>query len=403
MLNNRSVFFSIASLACLLLVIICAEAFGLWGALGIPRDQKWFIDFHALVAAAECEAQGMNIYSTNPCDMYGRRHVYSPAWFLLDDIGITIGNQFFWSLLVSASFVICTLLITRPNTLFEFIVITGLLISPAVLLGIERANNDLIVFCLLALVCCLLCSKHTIQQLFAYLTLSLSAVLKFYPLVVFCVYIITAKSNKLFWAITVVTTLITASLIALTFTDLQQLTIPTPSNRFTFGSNYILQIPFPTLPFFKITIACWGLLFLLTFVLSKPVQTTDLQATNKTLLFITGSSVSLFAFITANNYDYRCVFLLFCLPLLFSQIQKSIQRKSAITTIILIMLVCWWELVTQTTIYVIGSDHRQYFAYYLVRWLEQPITWALMITLLWMLMHIIKAPLLARFNYKRSL
>src|SRR5260370_12516582 len=51
--------------------------------LGIPSWTFPFLDTHALLAAVECQRQGINVYLENPCDFLARQHVYSPLWLSL--------------------------------------------------------------------------------------------------------------------------------------------------------------------------------------------------------------------------------------------------------------------------------------------------------------------------------
>src|ERR1700719_121858 len=54
-----------------------------WDILQLLSVKSWtfpFLDTHALLAAAECQRQGINVYLENPCDYIARLHVYSPLW-----------------------------------------------------------------------------------------------------------------------------------------------------------------------------------------------------------------------------------------------------------------------------------------------------------------------------------
>src|SRR5579864_490329 len=42
-----------------------------------------FLDIHAILAAAQCQRLGIDVYLSNPCDALGRVHVYSPLWLTL--------------------------------------------------------------------------------------------------------------------------------------------------------------------------------------------------------------------------------------------------------------------------------------------------------------------------------
>jgi hypothetical protein len=48
-----------------------------------PITEMPFVDFHAILSSAECFRRGVDVYVTNPCDIFGRVYAYSPlllAW-----------------------------------------------------------------------------------------------------------------------------------------------------------------------------------------------------------------------------------------------------------------------------------------------------------------------------------
>jgi hypothetical protein len=46
--------------------------------IGVEPFRFPFLDIHAILAAAECHRQGVEVYQLNPCDAIGRPHAYSP-------------------------------------------------------------------------------------------------------------------------------------------------------------------------------------------------------------------------------------------------------------------------------------------------------------------------------------
>ena len=57
--------------------------FGTLRLLGVEPFSFPFLDTHAVLAAAECGRQGIDVYLSNPCDVLGRPHVYSPLWLAI--------------------------------------------------------------------------------------------------------------------------------------------------------------------------------------------------------------------------------------------------------------------------------------------------------------------------------
>jgi hypothetical protein len=57
--------------------------FGVLRLLGVEPFSFPFLDTHAVLAAAECGRQGIEVYLSNPCDALGRPHAYSPLWLTI--------------------------------------------------------------------------------------------------------------------------------------------------------------------------------------------------------------------------------------------------------------------------------------------------------------------------------
>ena len=67
--------YSTGAILVLCVAMLVAEKIGLWHIWGIPRAHIWFLDFHALIAAATCDSLGYDVIFENPCDADDRRHV----------------------------------------------------------------------------------------------------------------------------------------------------------------------------------------------------------------------------------------------------------------------------------------------------------------------------------------
>src|SRR5260370_370680 len=57
--------------------------FGALRLLGVEPFSFPFLDTHAVLSAAECGRQGIEVYLSNPCDVLGRPHAYSPPWLAI--------------------------------------------------------------------------------------------------------------------------------------------------------------------------------------------------------------------------------------------------------------------------------------------------------------------------------
>lgn len=372
-----------------------ADQFSLWHLWGIPRSQEYGADFYALVSAAKCDALGYNTFLTNPCDPYDRVHVYSPWWLILDNLGATQANAHIISTTISVLFIISVVLILQPENIAQLFFVVTTLLSSAIALGIERANNDLIIFILIALACRLLSATSTAAKFFAFILIMLASTLKFYPLVAFSVYLRATLSNVRFWLIALIAALAFTTSIAISWQDLNQLSLPSPAYRYTFGARYLFQFILPSLPYFKITLLVWSALLVASFIVVKPQANKSNGDLYKELLFIAGYSMALVAFVFSNNYEYRCIFFILCLPMLLLYLKDGNQRNNIKLIIAMIIVVCWWELIVNIAV-SFGGERSQ--LAYSALWIEQVITWFLMIKLLIISMRLTKPLLLQRLG-----
>lgn len=171
---------SAAAVVALFLLLVRWE-FG-WHVVGLFHLRPFFTDLVAILAAGDAQRAGLDIYQANPFDPFGRPHVYGPWWLALGKLGCTTHDAWWLGSLLGLAFIGVTLWLHAPRTWRGALLTVALLISPPVLLGIERANNDLVVFLLLAAAAALLVRRATWAGIAAAATLVFAAVLKFYPL-----------------------------------------------------------------------------------------------------------------------------------------------------------------------------------------------------------------------------
>jgi hypothetical protein len=141
-----------------------------------------FLDIHAVLAAAQCERAGIDVYLSNPCDALGRVHVYSPLWLaitpgFLDTTSTTVvGVGLDLMLILSLAALI------RPATWGEVLILAPAALSPVTVYALERANCDLVIF-LLVLGGCAIGRAPRPWRLGCYTLYLIAGLLKYYPLV----------------------------------------------------------------------------------------------------------------------------------------------------------------------------------------------------------------------------
>lgn len=141
-----------------------------------------FLDAEYMSAQLECWRAGVNVYVTNPCDVLGRVQNLSPLWlrmaFLPSDkswtniLGLTTDSLFLLSLMA----------LPQPRRASDAVPVLVSLASPSLLFGLERANQDLILFAIIV-VAILLLEGTTAARVAGSAAIVLAALLKVYPIV----------------------------------------------------------------------------------------------------------------------------------------------------------------------------------------------------------------------------
>ncbi len=155
--------------------------FDILGFIGLEPFRFPFLDIHAVLAAAECQRQEMDVYVSNPCDAIGRPHVYSPLWLAVTPALVGTKATLWVGLALDLLFILSLATVLRPRTSREIWIYGLTVLSPMTVYAVERANNDLIVFLLILSGGMLLTARQP-YRLCSYALFLVSGLLKYYPL-----------------------------------------------------------------------------------------------------------------------------------------------------------------------------------------------------------------------------
>ena len=156
--------------------------FGALRLLGVDPFSFPFLDTHAVLSAAECRRQGIEVYLSNPCDVLGRPHVYSPLWLVIVPASLGTGATGWVGTSLDLVFLLSLAVVLRPQTVRELFILGAAAISPMAVYALERANNDLAVF-LLVICGAIVFNAPRPFRLFSYGLFVAAGLLKYYPLV----------------------------------------------------------------------------------------------------------------------------------------------------------------------------------------------------------------------------
>ncbi len=360
-----------------------------------------FLDTHAVLSAVQCHRLGIDVLATNPCDVFGRIHVYSPLWLSLSVLPMTVAWTPTVGLILVAAFLLSLLLLPAGRGWWQVGAITLATISGSVAFALERANIDLIVF-LFAVAVMRLVALRPVLRLLGYGLALLAALLKFYPAVL----LLTAARERLgvFFAIGMLA-LITLAAFALS--DLHDVlrvlaSIPTTSyfDTYAFGAR---DLPFGLAEAFGWSKTSASVLYAmlvcgvaglaLRMSLRTPLADdlaalTEAEATS----LLIGCVLVLACFFTAQNTLYRGIHFLFVMPALTALASPSKARQShrlPMTAIVLILLLMDWEPIRRH----LHPDHVPLVNFYL--WLLREAIW-------WWVIAVLTAFLISLLGRSRS-
>ena len=305
-----------------------------WGAAPFTFP---FLDTHAILSAVQCQARH-RCDRHDPCDVFGRVHVYSPLWLSLSVLPLNVAWTPVVGLILVLAFLLSLTLLPAGRGWWHVGVITLATISGTAAFALERANSDFVVF-LIAVAVIRLAHLRIVLRLLGYGLAVLAALLKFYPAVL----LLTAARERLGKFVTIGLVAV-ATIAAFAISDLHDLlrvlgSIPTTSyfDAYAFGAR---DLPYGLAEAFGWTKDTASVLFALlvcsVFGLALRTCISGVLATDITALteaeatsMLAGSALIVACFFTAQNTLYRGIYLLFVIPPLTALAFRPTERQSS--------------------------------------------------------------------------
>jgi len=338
-----------AAVVLLFLLLIHSQGYqATWELMGIPPMTPHFADVRVITHGAEAHSQGLDPLVNNPGDPWHRRMNYPRVWQLLYPLGINESHTTIIGLAIIASFWIGICLLLPNATNSTLALVFAVAVSPAALLGMERANIDLFIFLLVVL------SVLAIQRSNALAMVALMAgfILKLFPLFGWVI-LLKLDASKIRRPVFILAGLAALYLFA-TFSDILLIIESTPRAAFfSYGMNvcWMALAEENAATGRIIHLLSWFLVALILCVSfsalrrnSPPMKSSDspiyLDA------FRAGAGIYAGTFLIGNNWDYRLIFLILTLPQLLSWAKGAgLHRVISIITLTAILLSCWHMLI----------------------------------------------------------
>jgi hypothetical protein len=318
-----------------------------WERLGVPASTLRFADLRNLTSAWDCARRGLAVLPVNPCDPGKRPADFPQLWLLPWHLGLGAGDTVALAFVQAAVFLLAAVLVLplgaslKAGALFAVV-----LCSPAVMLGVERENPDLILFPLVLAGVLLVARSRDAAGAAALLA---AAILKLYPIFAVAALFRRGTRRGILLGLVVCAAFVVYGLADFSYLHRMLGAIP-PSNSFSYGVRrasewfgITAQGAVGTFGWYRVwdvLLVCAALLagWLASLRAGAPV-TGDAAATRDLDLFWAGASIYVGSYAIFLSNDYRLIFCILTLPQLARWIAE--RRPLAYVTVAGLLLILW--------------------------------------------------------------
>ena len=299
-------------LGAIITLVVCISYFGwtrTWSAVFVPTYSPPFGDMRIIQGAVISAKQGLNPQISNPNDPWRNLLNYPLIWVKIGQaVNLPNESRFiqFCSLMILCFVGICTYILYR----FPSFKLLACLLSTATLLGIERGNTDLIMYSLVFLFALMVPKKLSPVPILA------ATALKLYPVFGLGVLFVKRQFNLFFPSFIVV-----LAIFIYLGNELAVIRSNTPvffyrSYGFPSLAAYFSSHNLPSWMFVGLAAVVCSTIFVTAHCLRKMEGIPRHQEAFEFDLFLAGASIYIGTFIFSSNWDYRLMFLTFCVPFL---------------------------------------------------------------------------------------
>jgi hypothetical protein len=307
---------------------------------GVDAFSSPFVDIETVLSAVRCLGRGVDVFATNPCDPVRRVYDYSPLWLLLVKLPVTEAWTTPAGLVVDLSFIASLILLPAGRGIVATVLITLGVLSSAVVFGMERGNNDLVLFVLAAAAAALVCRRDSLRFV-GYALAFLAGLLKYYPMTLMMM--ATRERPARFFAIAAASLALVALFFATMGHELSRALKLIPAGGWfgdMFGSTTLpgglgREYGWPAGPTAALR---WGLMIAAfgagtALAMRQRIGAAVERLTDhERMALLAGGLLMLSCFFTAQNIGYRAMHLVLTLPALTALVRMRAGRVWVVTT-----------------------------------------------------------------------
>jgi glycosyl transferase family 87 len=312
-----------------------------WRLWNIPTLEPYLYDARVITAGAEAHALGYDPLINNPGFT---RMNYPRVWQLLFYLGIDQSDTIYFGLVFAALFFFGVFLIARNIDRPTAWLMTCAIFSPAVLLGLERGNCDLLVFFLLALAVYLVKKSRVGTAI----VIAFAFLLKLFP--VFALAVFLRENKKVFRAIMVSSIVLCGIYAMVMLGDLRLIREATPKpQNLAYGVDVawteVMNHHFLHAAVALRIVSYLAVVLVAAFSLFHAGWRVDAESDCDGHMdsLRVGAASYIGTFLLGGNWDYRLMILLLVIPQLMSwrrSPSKSV-RYTTTTTLVCVIISLW--------------------------------------------------------------
>jgi hypothetical protein len=313
----------------------------------IQEDKQIYLfgDWSVIIAAIKCKLLNYNIFINNPCDAYGRPHVYGSILLFIPYVE-EYSIFYFWYFPIFINLIFIAIIILHFNftSLKEYFLCLIFILNPSTLLAMERLNLDIFIFLSMILLCYF--RKNILNLLFiSFLTLA-----KFYPVSLLPLFFIKNKNNKFLtnFLFAIIFLFLVTFFLYLDKDNLVEIV----RNRQLFSADYrwsfnffaLSKIPILLNIFSENLLVLFSSFFSIVFVLIGVFICKNILYKNNYILtrswgynetlFLISAGVLVSTYFAFNNWIYREIFMFGLIPLSLELGRDNLFFKNLINFII---------------------------------------------------------------------
>jgi hypothetical protein len=296
---------------------------------------------HVINDYAACASKGVDAYAPQACNVDNFN--IPPTWLWLGSLGVDGADSTWLSTAIVAAALIPMVLLFQGRSWPHGVVALAALISPSVMMGVERGNLDLLILALVGSAALLYEEGRVGRTCAAFAFLCLGVVLKLFPM--FCVSL-AARSSRQTLTFAGATAAFSLIYLASTMTHILLIRRNVPT---TFVLSYGYKAIFLGLDHIRseaglsptgladswlpaltaaLVLACAAVCAVVSLRNRQGFCSVDKSAAGTAFLF--GAGIYCGTYLLGTNFIYRLMFLLLCLPQLQDwQIQRNAGRPSS--------------------------------------------------------------------------